>query len=303
MVIESANILLWSVEVGPGPDALDCPFLMAAYIQPVVNDDVRLKFPDKRISYILIPRGRASICIKPKNVDLTVVGEQFSQLGLHAFNEFGIFVISAIGIAPVHWRKIPTEHHARIMRRFCQLGAHVASERRIHYIVVIHGIQQAITEAKGFDLLTMGRPEGPGCYCAANNMLRQFMDKLSSQYKYVIIDNEAGMEHLSRRTTNNVELLLILANPTSVGIVTAKRIAELADELSIAVKEKGVVWNRTDSPPERESELDEVKTFGCVPADESVLEASMTGKNVFDLDADSPAYLAVCKILDNKLKN
>ena len=166
-----------------------------------------------------------------------------------------------------------------------------------------YGIQQAITEAKGFDLLTMGRPEGPGCYCAANNMLRQFMDKLSTQYKYVIIDNEAGMEHLSRRTTNNVELLLILANATSIDIVTAKRIAELADELSIAVKEKGVVWNRTDSPPERKSELDGVKTFGCVPADESVLEASMAGKSIFDLDADSPAYLAVCKILDNKLKN
>jgi len=74
-----------------------------------------------------------------------------------------------------------------------------------------YGIQQAITEADGFDLLAMGRPEGPGCYCAANNMLRQFMDKLSGQYEYVIIDNEAGMEHLSRRTTNNVDLLYIVA--------------------------------------------------------------------------------------------
>jgi len=165
-----------------------------------------------------------------------------------------------------------------------------------------YGIQQAITETKGFDLLTMGRPEGPGCYCAANNMLRQFMDKLSSQYEYVIIDNEAGMEHLSRRTTNNVELLLILANPTSVDIVTAKRIAELADELSITVKEKGVVWNKTDSPPERESELDGVETFGCVPADEAVLETSMAGKNIFDLDADSPAFAAVCKMLEDKLE-
>jgi CO dehydrogenase maturation factor len=165
-----------------------------------------------------------------------------------------------------------------------------------------YGIQQAITEAKGFDLLTMGRPEGRHCYCAANNMLRQFMDKLSSQYKYVIIDNEAGMEHLSRRTTNNVDLLLILANATSIDVVTAKRIAELADELSIAVEEKGVVWNRTDSPPERESKLDGVKTFGCVPTDESVLEASMSGRNIFDLNADSPAFSAVCKILNDKLE-
>ncbi len=164
-----------------------------------------------------------------------------------------------------------------------------------------YGLQQAITEAKGFDLLTMGRPEGPDCYCAANNMLRQFLDKLSSQYKYVVIDNEAGMEHLSRRTTNNVELLLILANATSIDVVTAKRIADLADELSIAVKEKGVVWNRTVRPPERESELDGIKTLGCVPPDDSVLQASISGKNIFDLNADSPAYSAVCKILDNKL--
>ena len=98
-------------------------------------------------------------------------------------------------------------------------------------------------------------------------------------------------------------MLLILANPTSVDIVTAKRIAELSDELAIAVKEKGVVWNRTDSPPEKASELEGAKTFGCVPADESVLEASMAGKSIFDLDADSPAYSAVCKILDEKLKN
>jgi len=166
-----------------------------------------------------------------------------------------------------------------------------------------YGIQQAITEAKDFDLLTMGRPEGRDCYCAANNMLRQFMDKLSSQYKYVIIDNEAGMEHLSRRTTNNVELLLILANPTSVDIVTAKRIAEIAEELEIAVKEKGVVWNRTNSPPEKASDLGGVETFGCVPADESVLEASMAGKSIFDLNPASPAYSAVCKIVDDKVKN
>ena len=165
-----------------------------------------------------------------------------------------------------------------------------------------YGIQQAITEAKGFDLLTMGRPEGPGCYCAANNMLRVFMDKLSSQYKYVIIDNEAGMEHLSRRTTNNIELLLIVGNPTRADIVTTGRIAALADALSITVREKGVVWNKTDHPPGQESELDGVETFGCVPTDESILEASMCGKNIFDLDAESPAFSAVCKILDDKLE-
>lgn len=165
-----------------------------------------------------------------------------------------------------------------------------------------YGIQQAITEARGFDLLTMGRPEGPGCYCAANNTLRQFMDKLSSQYKYVIIDNEAGMEHLSRRTTNNVDLLLVVADATPIGIITAKRIAGLANELPITVEDIGVVWNRTDVAPEQDSQANSMQTFGCVPADQSVLQASMKGKNIFDLDADSPALSAVCEILDSRLE-
>jgi CO dehydrogenase maturation factor len=132
--------------------------------------------------------------------------------------------------------------------------------------------------------------------------LRQFMDKLSSQYKYVIIDNEAGMEHLSRRTTNNVDLLLVVADATPIGIITAKRIAGLANELPITVKDIGIVWNRTDAAPEQDSQANGMQTFGCVPADQSVLQASMKGKNIFELDADSPALSAVREILDSRLE-
>jgi len=166
---------------------------------------------------------------------------------------------------------------------------------------VEYGIQQSITEAKGFDLLTMGRPEGPSCYCAVNNMLRKFLDDLGSQYKYVIIDNEAGMEHLSRRTTNNVDLLCVVAEPTSIGQVTARRISGLAGQLPITVKEIGVIWNKTDDSISDVPELDDVETFGLVPADPSVSDASMQGKTIFDLDENSPAFLAVSKILENKL--
>jgi len=166
-----------------------------------------------------------------------------------------------------------------------------------------YGIQQAITEADGFDLLAMGRPEGPGCYCAANNMLRQFMDKLSGQYEYVIIDNEAGMEHLSRRTTNNVDLLYIVAEPTSIGVVTVKRIADLAAELRISVKDIGVVWNKSESAPDDEAGVPGIATLGCIPPDESVFEASVKGKNIFEIDQSSPAYSAVCGILEDKLGN
>jgi len=160
-----------------------------------------------------------------------------------------------------------------------------------------YGIQQAITEAKGFDLLTMGRPEGPGCYCAANNLLRTFMDKLSSAYGFVVIDNEAGMEHLSRRTTNNVDLLCIVAEPTDLGVVTAQRIFELAKQLPISVKEIGVIWNRAESS----KQLDGIEVFGYVPYDQAVLDASMQGKTIFDLETNSPAFLSVRKILEKKL--
>lgn len=175
-----------------------------------------------------------------------------------------------------------------------------------------YNMQQAITEADGFDLLTMGRPEGPGCYCAANNILRTFMDKLSSTYEYVIIDNEAGMEHLSRRTTNNVDLLCIAAEPTSIGALTTRRIFDLTKQLPIVVKQIGVIWNKSRSPspvprvPDDErratsDELDGIDIFGHIPYDKAVSEASMQAKTVFDLETDSLALSAVRKIFEDIL--
>lgn len=163
--------------------------------------------------------------------------------------------------------------------------------------VVEYGIQQAITEAEGFDLLTMGRPEGPGCYCAVNNMLRKFLDNLSSQYRYMIIDNEAGMEHLSRRTTNNVELLCIVAEQTPLGALTARRIFDLAKKLPIVVKKIGVIWNKAQN----HKEIDGIDIFGHIPYDKFVCDASMQAKTVFDLANDSPAFSAASKIFDRLL--
>ncbi|KPL22993.1 MAG: hypothetical protein AMJ75_06990 [Phycisphaerae bacterium SM1_79] len=160
---------------------------------------------------------------------------------------------------------------------------------------VEYGLQQVITESEGFDLLTMGRPEGPSCYCAVNNMLRKFLDDLSSQYRYVIIDNEAGMEHLSRRTTNNVDLLFIVAEPTPIGSVTAKRIFELAEQLPISVKQIGIIWNKANN----NKKMNGIEIFGYIPYDEAVIEMSMQGKTVFDLKDDSLALEAVSKILEN----
>ena len=160
-----------------------------------------------------------------------------------------------------------------------------------------YNIQQAITEADGFDLLTMGRPEGPSCYCAVNNMLRSFLDKLSLEYGFVLIDNEAGMEHLSRRTTNNIDLLCIVAEPNSVGITSARRIFQLAQKLPISIKEIGVIWNKTENT----KELDGIEIFGCVPYDNTVFDASMQGKTTFELQESTPALLAVRKIFEQKI--
>jgi CO dehydrogenase maturation factor len=161
---------------------------------------------------------------------------------------------------------------------------------------VEYAIQQAVTESKGFDLLTMGRPEGPSCYCAVNNMLRKFLDTLSSQYRYVVIDNEAGMEHLSRRTTNKVDYLCIVAEPSPVGIVTARRILTLTQKLPIEVKKIGLIWNKKLDNSKQIS-LNDIETFGCIPYDTAVFEDSMKGKTVFDVSKDNPAFTAVKTIL------
>ncbi len=160
-----------------------------------------------------------------------------------------------------------------------------------------YGLQQAITEAKGFDLVTMGRPEGPDCYCAVNNLLRKFLDNLASAYSFVVMDNEAGMEHLSRRTTNNVDVLCIAAESSPIGLITAQRIFQLARQLPISVKRIGVIWNRTHA----EKQLNGIESFGCVPYDQTVFDSSMRGRDIFDIEEDSAAYSAVRRILERKL--
>ena len=91
-------------------------------------------------------------------------------------------------------------------------------------------LQKAVVETPGLDLIVMGRPEGPGCYCAANTLLSSYLDKLIENYKYVVIDNEAGMEHISRLTTKNIDILLVVSDPTRRWIQTAARIFELTDK-------------------------------------------------------------------------
>src|SRR4030067_2836564 len=107
-----------------------------------------------------------------------------------------------------------------------------------------HKIRTSLAEGDAFDLIAMGRSEGTGCYCAVNHNLREVIDSISKNYRYIVIYNEAGMKHLSRRTTRDVQHLLIVSDPTQRGIVAAERIARLRDDLDISIDHAYLIVNR-----------------------------------------------------------
>lgn len=164
-------------------------------------------------------------------------------------------------------------------------------------------VQQSVIEAKGVDLLVMGRPEGPGCYCAANNIIRKYTDKLAETYPYVVIDNEAGMEHLSRRTTHKVDLLLIVSDPTVKGVQTARRINELVNELQLDIDRKVLIINRVSGPDgaklKKLAEDYGLSIGGLVPQDDTVFEFDLHGRPIFALPQGAPALSSLSGILDS----
>jgi CO dehydrogenase maturation factor len=170
-------------------------------------------------------------------------------------------------------------------------------------------IQQSIIESNGFDLLVMGRPEGPGCYCAANNIIRKYTDKLSLQYPFVVIDNEAGLEHLSRRTTNKVDILIIVSDSTIKGLKTVKRIRELINELELDIKEQIILINRFKDMKDvdKVTYISDFHIYGFIPDDEILLKNDIDGKSIFMLNRESPAIKVAYEIFesifrDKKLK-
>ncbi|MBI5955541.1 MAG: AAA family ATPase [Chloroflexi bacterium] len=167
-------------------------------------------------------------------------------------------------------------------------------------------INEALVEGPGVDLLAMGRPEGPGCYCAANNMLRVIIDRLAKSYSYVVIDNEAGLEHLSRRTTRDVDVLLIVSDPTLRGITAAGRVVEVINELKTKVGRHYLVINRADGElPRAISEAIArygLNLIGSVPVDDAVAAFDAVGKPTVDLPPEAPAYRAV-RVIAEKVFN
>jgi CO dehydrogenase maturation factor len=162
-------------------------------------------------------------------------------------------------------------------------------------------IQTSLQEGEGFDLVTMGRPEGPGCYCYVNNVLRNVMANLIKDYDYVVIDNEAGLEHLSRRTTRAADILLVVSDPTVVGLRAASRIGELTKELDIKVKKTGLLINRSnvDTAPGGINNAG-LEYLGSIPLDLQISKLSLGGGSLWEL-TDQAASLAALRKLGDKI--
>jgi len=157
-------------------------------------------------------------------------------------------------------------------------------------------IHQALIEESGFDLMVMGQPDGPGCYCAANQYLAMTMDHLAENYKYIVVDNEAGMEHLSRMNLTVIDCLLVVSDPSARGIMTAGRISEITGPLKLDVRDKWLVVNRAPQPaPEALlAKIDETVTasglpLGAIlPASDELVAQELAGGSYLDLPSTIP---------------
>ncbi len=161
-------------------------------------------------------------------------------------------------------------------------------------------INQALVEADDFDLLAMGQPEGPGCYCAANHLVARFIDVLAKNYPFILMDNEAGMEHMSRLTTHEVDLLVLVSDPSWRGIQAASRLKDLASSLKIVVGRPVLIVNRVVNGLSEKSRT-EIKNqgldlAGLIPEDPVLAEFDSQGRPTFQLPADSSALAAAYQI-------
>lgn len=167
-------------------------------------------------------------------------------------------------------------------------------------------LHQALVEGEGVDLLVMGRGEGPGCYCAVNDILRGYLNSIQGSYRYVVLDNEAGMEHLSRRITQDVDLLLIVSDANPIAVRAAVRIAELANELRLRIGERYLILNnlRGALPALAQEELARagLRVLGEVPQDEAILKLCLEGRPLNELPPDSPAPEALEELLKKTLR-
>jgi CO dehydrogenase maturation factor len=162
-------------------------------------------------------------------------------------------------------------------------------------------LNETLVESQGLDLITMGRGQGPECYCYPNTVLKKFIDGLSDSYTYVVMDNEAGMEHLSRKTTEDVDALLLVSNHSVKGVRAIGRILELVGELKLHVKKKYILINIV---PDKLDPLvaDELKRLGLkadiiIPEDKTLYRHDLEQKPLMEMPDNSPAVQAVARLM------
>jgi CO dehydrogenase maturation factor len=163
-------------------------------------------------------------------------------------------------------------------------------------------LEGAVSESDGYDLIVMGQPEGAGCYCAANTLLTGFLERLSDNYPYIVMDNEAGMEHISRLTTKNVDILLIVSDPSRRGIQAAIRINELAKCLNIGVGKSYLVINMArEATPGKVLEMiaaADLELIGTIPEDNLIYEFDFDGRPTIEMPEDSKSVRAAFEIFE-----
>ncbi len=180
---------------------------------------------------------------------------------------------------------------------------------KINYLEML--MNQAIIEEKEFDLLVMGRQEGTGCYCMVNNILNRFTEELSQSYKYLLVDNEAGMEHLSRRTSGRIDMLFLVTDYSLRGLRAVRRIHDMLDDLKLDVKAMGIVVTRTPGNIKDSSELNDafmnevgeigLEILGLIPVDSMLMDFDMEQRSLMELPDDSLSVEAVEQMMDEIL--
>ena len=162
-------------------------------------------------------------------------------------------------------------------------------------------VRSSLSEGSRFDLIAMGRGEGQGCYCAVNHNLREVIDGMSRHYSYVVIDNEAGMEHLSRRTTRDVQHLLIVSDPSQRGLVAAQRIYDMSKELDVRIEHSYLIINRLrgELPAEASAFVEKmgITLLGTIPADQELTDFDYSGRPLVDLPDSSIVYQTISGML------
>ncbi|RZN37222.1 MAG: ATP-binding protein [Methanophagales archaeon ANME-1-THS] len=236
-----------------------------------------------------------------------------TSLVLKLLTEQGRGRVLAIDADPA--TSLPSALGVRIQKTIGDVREEIASPSQVFFsetmptdMLIEYTLDEILVHTPRFSLLAMGRSEGPGCYCLINDMLRHFIDKLSARFSTVLIDCEAGLEHLSRRTTRDVDTLLVVSDPTKRGIETARAIKILAEKLQINVRQIYLVVNKVTEDEDVQNALpgliadSGLTLIGVVPEDEQIRAYDLVGKPIIELPDDSKAVIAVKEIFGKLYK-